>query len=519
VQVSETTGSATARFALRIPKSGDSELRQVAIRTRSVGPAKVSAVVFAVPPTGAPERYRELELTLTVSAKMQVEDPILETEEEQVVATRHLGLRPLHKWTTPPGRLSITVISEDFVLASGDYSGAVIGMTPLKGIWSPARVRGCIDSVRKAAEDFRRIWESYLNDIGGDALAGRLQDYGKNPERDWSRLSDCADDSHRAAWNKVKKSPELRNLAHAGYNLYEEVFPQQDDKPLRRWADNLPAGAKLEVSWPAPSLSNIPWALMYRQPPPRPGGEVDATAFLGLRYRISYSTYPAAEGSKALGAPDRAHQASLLYWGEQQNDITGIESRWQRDLWARQNNQILVPSEGSTDRRDELLNFWYEPSPSPIAVFYLFCQCKVGDGNSPVLSFDGNLGSDLKRADLAGAKLADHPLVFANACTTASSEPYLANELEADFFRRGCRGFLGTETKVPIPLAARFASIFFEFFCRRVDPQPMAAGEAFAQSRIFLWTRYRNIGGLFYTYINQYELFLADDAEVAALRA
>jgi len=115
--------------------------------------------------------------------------------------------------------------------------------------------------------------------------------------------------------------------------------------------------------------------------------------------------------------------------------------------------------------------------------------------------------------------LIDRPLVFANACTTAAADPYIANELEKVFFNRGCRAYLGTESKVPIQLASRFASIFFNFFYREVDSQPMAAGEAMAQTRLFLWTQYKNIGGLFYAYVNQYELFMAQDAEVVALRS
>jgi hypothetical protein len=46
----------------------------------------------------------------------------------------------------------------------------------------------------------------------------------------------------------------------------------------------------------------------------------------------------------------------------------------------------------------------------------------------------------------------------------------------------------------------------------------MAAGEAAFQARMFLWRNYRNLGGLFYTYVNQYELYMADDAEVTALQ-
>ena len=36
-------------------------------------------------------------------------------------------------------------------------------------------------------------------------------------------------------------------------------------------------------------------------------------------------------------------------------------------------------------------------------------------------------------------------------------------------------------------------------------------------TRRFLWLRYCNIGGIFYTYVNQYDLFMADEAEMRAL--
>ena len=51
-----------------------------------------------------------------------------------------------------------------------------------------------------------------------------------------------------------------------------------------------------------------------------------------------------------------------------------------------------------------------------------------------------------------------------------------------------------------------------------INDEPMAAGEAVTQTRLFLWTHYRNIGGLLYAYVNQYDLFLARDDEVLALR-
>lgn len=117
-------------------------------------------------------------------------------------------------------------------------------------------------------------------------------------------------------------------------------------------------------------------------------------------------------------------------------------------------------------------------------------------------------------------RLDANPLVFINACMSSKAEPQGASELEQRFFRRDIRAFLGTEEKVPSVLASRFAWLFFQFFLRKADPEhhPMAAGEALTQARLFLWTQYGNPGGLFYCLVNRYDLFFADDAEVAALQ-
>ena len=94
----------------------------------------------------------------------------------------------------------------------------------------------------------------------------------------------------------------------------------------------------------------------------------------------------------------------------------------------------------------------------------------------------------------------------------------MTSELEKRFFQRGVRAFIGTETKVPIRLASKFAWLYFQFFFRLVDRDPMAAGEALTQTRMFLWTQFKNVGGLFYSLSNQYDLYLASDHEVLSLR-
>jgi hypothetical protein len=91
----------------------------------------------------------------------------------------------------------------------------------------------------------------------------------------------------------------------------------------------------------------------------------------------------------------------------------------------------------------------------------------------------------------------------------------MANELEIGFFNRGCRAFIGTETKVPVMLASRFATVFFHLLFDTSGKQAIAAGEALYLARLLLWRGFRNIGGLFYSYINDYDLKVANDDAVA----
>jgi len=181
----------------------------------------------------------------------------------------------------------------------------------------------------------------------------------------------------------------------------------------------------------------------------------------------------------------------------------------------------LPPAAG--DPKDKLLSLLDTPLPEPTSILYFFCRCNVQNA-IPVLDFGDGTSDTVRREDLSMRELPDRPLVFANACTTAAADPYMASELERSFFDRRCRAFLGTETKVPITFASRFAVVFFRFLYRMMGSPPLplapiAAGEAVVQTRLFFWRRYRNIGGLFYTYVNQYELFMADELEVVGRQA
>ena len=123
-----------------------------------------------------------------------------------------------------------------------------------------------------------------------------------------------------------------------------------------------------------------------------------------------------------------------------------------------------------------------------------------------MLTFDdADAGSQIADWELRGAPLPNHPLVFANACDTGRASVYEINAVLALFMARQCRAYIGTEAKIPIVLGSRVARIFFHYF----TVEGLTAGEALACTRRLLWLRFRNPGGLLYSYINQYDLRLA----------
>lgn len=515
-----------AKFPLWIPEDGESEVRRLFITPLVSRTSRLELLIYAVKESRA-ELYRKLSIEVPVGAAVASVDKVTSSliRDDLIHApSAQLNLRTTHEWTTPPGRLGLTVLpGTREAHVKGELPGGKLVDEFVDWDAQQANLKGPIENARDAAEKFRGKWEQYLNDIDPQDLLQRLAQF--KPTYDWWSWQSRADQKHVENWDKARKSQELRDLAICGRDLYETVFPPFS--PLRAWVDSLPPGHRLDISWTESSgpgyVPNVPWGLMYLSELPAPDSPVDPMGFLALRFRIGYRGYkgvPAA--SKDLGAMASAYQAYCLYWGNHPSDQTGNESDWQRQTFASWENQIFAPQDpASPGARAEVLQALSEPLKSPTSVIYFFCQAANGAGNKPVLRFGPTSGSTdvLQTTDLLSGKLLhDQPLVFANACSTSAADPYVANLLEKNFFRRGCRGFLGTETKVPIQLASRFATIFFYFFYRRIDPAPMAAGEALAQTRLFLLTEYANIGGIFYTYLNQYELYMASAAEIEVLR-
>lgn len=521
----------TASFDLMIPKQGESDIKEIWIIPRTDEDAYLEVRIFS-----RQELYRSLSVTLNVAGSEEPQTTFAESSldicrDVALAPAAHLNMRTPHEWMTPPGVLNVSVIPG---MGKAYLNGSVVSAARFEQVsqttdWraQSAAVAGPMRNARDALEKFRGNHESYLNDIAPGDLQQRLQTLLSSPDYarpdDWDHLGNDADQEHNRKWDEVSVSGELRKLAYEGHVLYESFFPQGAE--LRRYIDSMLPGHRINITWQQGMggdwLAHIPWGLMYLPDPPDPGSPVDAMGFWGMRFRTEYYAHEVKDVTRDLGRLEEARRIYFLYWGGHPQDATAEEARWQRQEFAAWRNQSFVPStQLAAEAKAELLKVLGSPSPPKTTMLYLFCRCSVGDGNDPALLF-GSVSSPenlILRTELSTRSIDDRPLVFANACTTSATDPYVANELEMGFFRRGCRAYIGTESKVSIQLASRFAAIFFNYFYRLVAPEPVAAGEAVAQTRLFLWTQYRNIGGLFYSYVNAYDLFMADDAEIRAMK-
>ncbi len=514
----------TAMFDLLVPRRGDSATVALRVTPQSGDPAL--RIVITV----GGQEYRTLEVSLADGAQTLSD-----------VAAAPLGrtdLNTTHEWTTPRGTLGLLVEDVGRALLSGDIDGEPVELgDSVEIVTDKGTVGPAVANVLKAADDFRKQTEQtrYLNDIDAADLLKRLADFKQ--QYDWSKLEDLADDAHRSGWAKTRDSKELRELAYYGRELYDTVFPA--DSSGRELVGRLPPGHRLNISWRQDSkagwVAHVPWQLLYVG---EVGADVpvDAEAFWGLRFRIAYTSYVLrGQSSISLGAPADAACTSLLFFGESAREPATAEAQWQRgqlqSLGSAPRMRVLPdPAAPSGARKQALLRTLAEPERSSepdvdtVALLYLYCHYGLDAGsNNPILRFGLNAADpdDIVRQPEIGTKaLASRPLVFANACATAGTSVYSASAIAKSFFGRGCRAYIGSECMVPTALASRFAITFFHFLLRKPDrdARPIAAGEALAQARLFLWCNYRNVGGLLYSYLNKYDLYLATPAEIEDMK-
>jgi hypothetical protein len=497
-----TTAGATsaAEFDLAIPGTGDSDIVTLRVRTRNLR-GELSVTLFV-----GGEMYRTATVHLDVGARLG--------EDVVCTAAGHLNLYTTHEWTTPPEHIEVSVFGQ-FARIGTIRGPNTYGATNWTA--NSAALANPIQRVRAALEKFWVAAQAHLNDLDTTDMAARLSSEDWKPYA-WRQLPLGVSPAHFQRHAALASSSELRALAKEGYALFETCFPSGSD--LRDIIAKLEPGSRIDFVWTSRLavdwVSHVPWALMYLDPL-KSTDAVDCEQFLGLRYRIGSRAWEPKSPSRALGDPAVVNTVNLLYWGSNPKDEVLVESQWQRREFAKWPRQTFVPDLTQSDPKTQVVKALENLEPTPAAILYMYCHCSVKGGSDPSLQFGESTKDVVEATDIYQGSLPSAPLVFANACTTLTADPQGTSELERRFFARNIRAFLGTETKVPGVFASRFAWLFFQFFLRLVDPDPMAAGEALAQARRLLWTQYRNPGGLLYSLVNEYDLYLASDQEVRQL--
>jgi hypothetical protein len=488
----ELPGSAV-RFEMFVPREGKSDPVKLAFTPIHHGTAVVQIRINV-----RKELYRMLTAEIVVAGPGTANAALIR-RDVTVIRGDRIGLAP--SLAAESLRLDVLQDGADaYVEGSGPDWSHPRTRTP----W-PASLVGLGDHlarVRAKADEFREQFDTYLNAIDHADLLRALD--GFTPVRDWV-AANCVDTSDEAKklWEEARRSKPLLELAAAGRGLFDAVFPPET--AIRTLIDGLEPGALLDINWTegAAQIPDVPWTLMYALPPSdEPDGGVDPMGFLGLRFRIRYFAYPArgARTDTLLGAPDTVSTACCLFWGEEEELVKEVQHQREPEKAVK---RIFVPPEEDPEKRKPLL-LGLLKGPEEIGVLHMFCHYGKLKGEPSFRFGDTNEDPNvLSLADLQLITVSSPPLVFANACATSGDDAYHVHPIKQHMFAHGAAAFIGTEAKVPPTMASRFATAFLHLFDGRPGNEALTAGEAMTQTRLLLWHRYCNIGGIFYSFVNE----------------
>jgi hypothetical protein len=158
--------------------------------------------------------------------------------------------------------------------------------------------------------------------------------------------------------------------------------------------------------------------------------------------------------------------------------VKGQESYWEE---IRKHNSVQVVPRSE---RDDVFRALTSGTTTD-QILYFYCHAATNqqvERDETYLKFSGGTRLTLRelyRNETSAETLPGKPLVFINACESASLSPQFYDGFMPYFTSRGARGMIGTECEMPALFAATWAKQFFDYFLQGHKP----IGKIFKQLR------------------------------------
>lgn len=295
----------------------------------------------------------------------------------------------------------------------------------------------------------------------------------------------------------------LRILARAGRRLFRRIFfhdsASTDCQDLGRWlieeANTDGPGFTMQI---VGDQFPVPWAALYLDPNVEWNeNDINWRRFLGMKHVIEQLPMgDLRSGTQIVPAADGMGVSLNINQHIKPKDvITRQEEFWKGR--ARGVPALNLRSSGTTEELVASLN----DAQAADRILYFYCHAKSvglrGDGPdaSSITMGENNwitLG-DLRDFAPVETTLAGAPLIFLNACESAELSPLFYNGFVSYFMRKGARGVIGSECKIPVLFAEAWAKSFFGDF---LDGEPL--GELILMQRRRFFLEHNNILGLLY---------------------
>ena len=280
-----------------------------------------------------------------------------------------------------------------------------------------------------------------------------------------------------------KKDASLHTLAAKGRFVFNKIFPEGLSRDL---ISNVMRQARIvQIS---SKKFFIPWELLYDGPT----SHVDVHCFWGMKYIISrLITMSGMSGAYAGPYIDRARPRVHVVACRELDSVLKKElPELQRLSRAREIDlEILDPLVGADEQAiAKLRDFLCQ---SDVAHF----ACHAYQAKRPAdsyLRFDNEYHLTIQEVENENVRVED-ALVILNACRTGTVKPSCSCSWAEQFLRKGARGVLATELRIPDGFAAEFIKRVYVLMLKGNN-----LGASLLSARKDCWEEHRHVLGLAY---------------------